>query len=297
MEATLQPLVEEIRREFFGAVSAPFLSYEKAVEWLRSREDKPVRASPDMWGLACNRIQRVVEQLPTTSHVEWSISPRFIPLLKPSPGELTPQVTAGRGGRLEKLRKFTLEMAQGTGCDQAQCVAHVLVGTPLLLRPIAWFTEKNNGCGLIHESATIQILAPHAVTFGMLKPEFRRIRERLGLFKKKAMKEWHLRLVNLVKKKGGIPQRGKTAFWRDIQRQWNKAVPKHGRKYTTWMGPRMAYNRIQSGLNKDASRNAVQRDVERSDHLTRHQQTLLKKAAAMAKKEMQRYHKQAGHKY
>src|SRR5262249_40709276 len=34
MEATLQPLVEEIRREFFGAVSAPFLSYEKAVEWL-----------------------------------------------------------------------------------------------------------------------------------------------------------------------------------------------------------------------------------------------------------------------
>ncbi len=47
---------------------------------------------------------------------------------------------------------------RGSGCDVATCVAHLLTGAPLLLRPLDWSIEFSHGCGINRRSATINIL-------------------------------------------------------------------------------------------------------------------------------------------
>ena len=84
----------------------------------------------------------------------------------------------------------------------------------------------------------------------MLTHADRVLRKELGLANKKTMAGWHERLLRQVEKRGGVPKRGKTEFWEGIQRTWNKAVPKGGRRYETWMGPKMAYDRLQVALKK-----------------------------------------------
>ncbi|MDZ4733050.1 MAG: hypothetical protein SGJ16_05625 [Nitrospirota bacterium] len=66
----------------------------------------------------------------------------------------------------------------------------------------------------------------HAVILPVLAQGFRLIRKELGLAKKKTMVGQHERRRLLVEERGGVPRRGVTECWEDIQRAWNKAVPK-----------------------------------------------------------------------
>lgn len=286
MEVALQPRVEQIRLEYFGSGSVPFNSYDRAVEWIRREAEDRKDKAPDTerWRQLNVGVQSAIEQFPNTYALEWSLSAHSISLLKPKPGDLSPHVIFGRGTSLHKLNKFSEEMAEGTGCDPAICVAHVLAGAPLLLSPITFSTEMTVGCGLKWYSATINIPVPHAVTLKMLAETFRRVREGLGLSRKKTASEWHVRLVRLVETRGGVPQHDKTAFWEDIRRQWNKAVPKGKRRYTTWMGPKMAYDRIQARLKR--SRNSQMGAAHGRE--VRKLTSFEKKAQAMALNEARR---------
>lgn len=75
----------------------------------------------------------------------------------------------------------------------------------------------------------------HAVILPVLAQGFRLIRKELGLAKKKTMVGQHERLL-LVEERGGVPRRGETEFWEDVQRAWNKAVLKGAHSCETSRG-------------------------------------------------------------
>ncbi len=151
---------------------------------------------------------------------------------------------------LGELEKVTRDIAESTGCTRAVTVAHVLVGTHLLVEPVRYTMAWGGGHGIHRRTATIEILNPQALTLPVLMKAYSGIRAHLGLTKKKTLSERHERLLRLVDKHGGVPRRGKTRFWEGIQKEWNRAVPQGRRCFTTWMGPKMAYDRISAVLKK-----------------------------------------------
>jgi|GEM_PF-1914374 hypothetical protein len=250
-EETVRPAVEQLRRDYFGSEKVPFQSYEKAVDWLRQKavigRSKP---NPKQMYRLVDDVIKAMQRFPKNYDLEFSMGSHAISLLAPKPGALKSWVGFDKGTALEHLKKVTESMANGTGCDVALCVAHVLSGAPLILHPLDWGIEFSSGCGINRRSATINILQPHAITLPVLIQGFRLIRRELGLTKKKTMTEQHERLLRLVEKRGGVPTQGKTEFWEDVRRTLNKAVPKGEHPYETWRGPLMAYRRIQSALKK-----------------------------------------------
>ena len=253
-EDAVRPDVEQLRRHYFGATTVPFTSYEIAVEWLRQQavvSQKLTSNDPLML------VFEAMEQCPKHYHLDLAIGWHIIPLLPLKPGARKRTVTFDQESALENLKKVTERMSGGTGCDVALCVAHVLTGAPLILRPLDWCIEISHGCRLVRHSATITILQPHAITLAVLTQAYSVLREALGLTKQKTMAAWHERLLQLVKEKGGVPMREKAKFWEVIRRAWNKSVPTGGRPYETWRGPLMAYRRLHKTLKKRSSMGAL----------------------------------------
>ncbi|MDR4467075.1 MAG: hypothetical protein MRJ68_02105 [Nitrospira sp.] len=247
-EESIRPAVEQLRRDYFRTTTAPFLSYEKAIVWLRSLAVIRQKPNEKQMNRLFADVREAMARFPNDYHLELSMGSHAIPLLAPKPGARQGSVVFDKGSALEKLKTVTESMSAGTGCDVPLCVAHVLTGAPLLLRPLDWSIEFSTGCGLLRRSATINILQPHAITLPVLAQAYRKLRKELGLANKKTMMEWHEQLLRLVEKHGGVPRRGKRDFWEGIQRTWNQAVPQGGRRYETWMGPKMAYDRLQRAL-------------------------------------------------
>lgn len=247
-EEAVRPAVEQLRRDYFGTEKVPFLSYEKAVEWLRQKSVVAQALNHKQMYRLVTDVTKAMQRFPKSFHLEFSMGSHAIPLLASKPGALKGEVDFDKGSALENLKKVTEGMSNGTGCDVALCVAHVLSGAPLILRPLNWCIEFSVGCGLTRRSATINILQPHAVTLPVLAQGFRLIRKELGLTKKKPMSRRHERLFQLVEKRGGVPRRGVAEFWEDVRRAWNKAVPKGECPYESWRGPLMAYRRLQRAL-------------------------------------------------
>jgi hypothetical protein len=246
-EEAVRPYAEQLRRDYFGAATVPFPSYEKAVAWLRQQAVVERRPNPKQMLRLVTDMDKTMQRFPKDMDLAYSMTNHEFPLL----ARLNGSVGFNKGSALEKLKQATKDMSAGTGCSEALCVAHVLAGAPLILSPLRWRHEVSIGCGLTRRSARIDILQPHAVTLPVLAQGFRLLRETLGLAKKKTLTERHERLLRLVEKRGGVPKRGgKTEFWEDVQRAWNKAVPKGEYPYVTWRGPLMAYRRIQKALKK-----------------------------------------------
>jgi hypothetical protein len=252
LEKRVRPYVEQLRRRYFGSVKVPFASYDQAVLWMRQQvavKPPPARGELLRWHAD---MHKAMQQFPDEFDVEYSIGEHAILLLAPKPGAVRGKVGFAKGTGLENLKQVTESMANGTGCDVALCVAHVLTGTPLIRDPLDWGLEFFVGCGLSRRTAWINIAEPHVVTLPMLMKTYRHLREKLGLLKKKMLTGRHERLLKLVRKHGGVPRHGKTQFWQAVQRDLNKAVPRGGRRYETWMGPKMAYDRLQAALRRDA---------------------------------------------
>jgi hypothetical protein len=249
-EEAVRPAVEQLRLDYFRATTVPFLSYEKAVEWLRQQAVVRRTLNHKQMLRLVTDVTKAMQRFPKDFDLEFNMGSHAILLLTPKSGALKGEVGFDKGSALEKLKQVTEEMSAGTGCDTALCVAHVLTGTPLLLRPLHWSIEFSHGCGINRRSARIDVLQPHAVTLPVLAQGFRSIRKELGLAKKKTMAGRHERLLRLIDKCGGVPRQSKTEFWQDVRRAWNKAVPKGEHPYETWRGPLMAYRRLQKALNK-----------------------------------------------
>ena len=253
-EEAVRSYVEQLRRDYFRSEKVPFPSYVKAVEWLRQQAVVGRRPTPTQMVRLTRDVTQAMQRFPKSFALTFKMGHHAIPLLAPQPGVRNGaenfEVLFDKGSALEHLKTITKAMASGTGCSVPLCVAHVLAGAPLMLSPLRWRHEVTFGCGLQRRSARIDILQPHAVTLPVLAHAFRLIRKKLGLAKKKKMTGRHERLLRLVEKRGGIPREGKEEFWKDIQRGWNKAVPKGAHPYETWRGPLMAYRRIHKALTK-----------------------------------------------
>ena len=133
-EIALQPYVEQIRQHYFGSPHVPFHSYDKAVEWLRGQGDEPDHIPSVRMEQIIDTLKKTMQQFRKTDDVGWSHEYRTIPFL--SKYRLRARaygVPVAFDGVLFKLWKFALKMVDTTGSDQAECVAHVLVGTPLLV--------------------------------------------------------------------------------------------------------------------------------------------------------------------
>ncbi|MEO7863563.1 MAG: hypothetical protein ABIU05_24625 [Nitrospirales bacterium] len=250
LEAAIRPAVEQLRYDYFGATKVPFPSYKKAVAWLRRQAVVLETPNKKQMARLFDDVREAMRRFPKDWDVSCTFGSHGLPLLASKPGALKEWVSFDRGTALEKLNKLAEAMSAGTGCDVALCAAHVLVGTPLLLRPLHWGIELSAGCGLDRCSATVDILQPHAVTLPALSQVLRSIRKKLGISRKKTMTSRHERLIRIIQERGGAPSRDKTAFWERVQRAWNKTELKGEHPYKTWQGPMMAYRRIQSQLKK-----------------------------------------------
>ena len=254
----MRPVVEDLRRHYFGAPTVPFRSYDKAVEWLQQQAVVTWKPNAQEMMRLTTDVIKAMNRFPKQYNLEFGLGTYGISFLKPKPilkskpgsppaGVVVTGVSFDKGSALEKLDKATESMSARSGCDRALCVAHVLSGAPLALRPLDW---EISWSGSGRYEVTIQILQPRAVTLPVLTKAFRVIRRQLGLAKKKTRTNGHQRLLRLVEKRGGVPNQDKAEFWEDVRRAWNKAVPKGAHAYETWNGPMMAYRRLQNTLQK-----------------------------------------------
>jgi hypothetical protein len=128
--------------------------------------------------------------------------------------------------------------------------AYLLVGIP----PVVPSAEIHvqDFTGLLPAGGTFQRRqATIEVNWGELpakqvKDIRREVRKGLNLEKIKRLTEADQRLLELVKRLGGEPADGKTAFWERVRQEWNSAVG--ARQYTTWRGPEMRSRHLQQKL-------------------------------------------------
>jgi hypothetical protein len=86
------------------------------------------------------------------------------------------------------------------------------------------------------------------LSFDDLLAIYSSIRRYLGVKGSKKSTREHLDLHRMVLQMGGAPSgKGTVAFWTSAKAEWNNKHPE--RKYGTWKGVKIAYDRLHKKLN------------------------------------------------
>jgi hypothetical protein len=172
-------------------------------------------------------------------------SPR--PPFKTSEEARTALTGTHQGAMVEHAAK---ELAGATGFSQSAMAAYLVVGIPPFVSSAE--IRVQDFTGFLPAGGTFQRRqATIEVNWGELpaqqvKDIRREVRKIMNLEKVKRLTEDDQRLLELVKRLGGEPVDGKTAFWERVRQERNSAVG--ARQYTTWRGPEMRYRRLQQKL-------------------------------------------------
>lgn len=224
----ITPWIEDIRQEIFNTRVIPFRTKE-ALNWMKQEQ-----VDMKNWR---DEVEREIEKLP-----KWMRGWPFNFLNKPN---------------LEKRPLLVLlydraeEVAKVTGFNHFSVMSHIILGAPLTLNKVDTKAKKEihklpSGAELVNRFVTMQIRGE--LTFDELRHLYQQIRQDLGVKRSKALKEKHLELYQIVRRKGGAPKgKGTVAFWESVRKDMNEKNPT-GNPYTTWKGVKRAYDLLWNKL-------------------------------------------------
>jgi hypothetical protein len=257
--------VDTLRTEMFGSPDKPFASIDKAEEWIRAQ----AKAQPKPSDAAIKEYEtyRKAWDLLKPSY-EWfnaSIRPMEYPTLllykdhtyqasrsvyiteNPPPDWTFPQDRPDykNYSALNWLENETRMMAKGTGFDQPCLIALALCGIKPVLRRTRVCLESSykrtpDGKNLYFNKTSVDLLSRDIETKD-LQYIYSEYRKNLNIKQGQTYNQTHWDLYRLVKDAGGVPKKGKTAFWKELKQILNE---NYNSNYTTWEGVKRKYERI-----------------------------------------------------
>lgn len=188
----LAPWVEQVRKNMFGRVRAPFSTYKKAVKWIEEAA-KPGEGQPDR-----------------------SIILTYAGLRKGRrnvPGVIAgvENVYVACDTPLGHLGEATNNMSVATGCSRELLVAHILTkGMPIAVPTFGlrhrWLsTRLPSGKSFQRLSVMIDVLIPRAFSGSTLRRCELAIKRMVNPSGGRALRERDLALLRLVDADGGLP--------------------------------------------------------------------------------------------
>jgi hypothetical protein len=237
--------VEDVRKEVFGESDPPFEDYSEAVKWI---EQHP-RTRPPLTKVqkqTCDRIEKDIRarigELQNLERLDYRLSSSSRLLAYARTGEewvnLIPVI---HDSSLDPIERFVKRTSKETGFREVDLLAHILTGLPIKLPR---FELKQSWPPRPTPSRiTITIYAQN-VTWEDFRAMYQVI---------KAKRKKRVNLIDdvdqavfvAVEKLGGLPPKGKTAFWKQVLHECRE----HGvRSITKWQGVRRRYIQLQEKL-------------------------------------------------
>jgi hypothetical protein len=226
----IRPWVQQTRQELFGSPSPPFPSYTDAVRWIEQMADMPpqpglpVGQRQEIEALFSQRAHELAQLAQALGAVSVSMKMERAELLYAKPG--APRASAlspPHGSVLQRLGRISQEMSHATGFSQPSLMAYILSDIPPLL-PVARLQiqcplrQLPSGDSLVRPEVTLTFSVGF-VTSDQLRAMNRRVRQAFGQTKTRDLSDEDYELLKLIDERGGVPARGKMAFWEDIARE------------------------------------------------------------------------------
>jgi hypothetical protein len=171
------------------------------------------------------------------------------PAIKNNPG-WTDSVRVGWSVNLNTLSKAVKQIANIADFPEYAITAHILTGMKPILPNYSIITHYHNS-EISHERwfpSTQVVIKINTVdlSFNDLQKIYKEYRSRLNFTRKKSVNDKQILVYRMVQAAGGMPEKGITNFWKDMQIKWNGEYPEE--IYTTWEGLYKAYLGIKNKL-------------------------------------------------
>jgi hypothetical protein len=266
----IAPAVQAIRFALFRSPVVPFPSYADAVRWLEreAARQPPVTAAKQARAraLRTNLLERA-QWLRQLLRLQVRLTLVRPTLAYPSPSRTRRgvlYVPVRLGTLLAELATTVETLSRATGCLPALLTAHILSDVPLVCPPRLILQDRSvrlpaSELWIARTEATIHVPAPHLLTARGWMALYRQLRHELPLPRLHTATERHAALMTLVDQLGGVPLRGKVAFWQRCQREWNRRYGHRWSRYDTWRGPEMVYRRLHARFNSEVLAHAPER--------------------------------------
>ena len=252
LQEAIAPRLRRVRRRLFHQVDAPFRTARDAARWIR-RQAKGLPQPSERDRAAARELEREIDALAAKAArltlTEWGLRKRTETLSYWNPPERIPVVVSVPSGPgapitlLGLLQTSVADMAKATGFAEADLVASVLTGTPLVLPShrvyVGLQMYKLGGLNCVNGRARIE-LNVRDISYTELRETYRLIRKAWQGHRISGRSKREQRLVRVVKGKGGPPVNRpcSRAFWEGVRRIMNS---NYGCSYTSFHGPLMAY--------------------------------------------------------
>lgn len=249
----IEPWVEHVRNEIFGATSPPFSDYQDAVEWLNNEEEKvpevpkeDVEEAMRLMSEAKTKLWQVRQLLHHPVHpfrVEQSVVP-YADLREPD----VQYVLAPIDTPLGLLAEQSKAIAEATGLSQVSVVAYILANIDPVIRPIVVqdcqrMSTMPDGAVVWRHHAEIEVNSGN-ISQDDFKLVFKQVKESIQTGgRKKRLTRKHRTLLSVLGELGEQPtEETVKAYWTRVMIAYNERVKPEDR-YTHWDGPRKAYRR------------------------------------------------------
>jgi hypothetical protein len=150
---------------------------------------------------------------------------------------------------LAKLEQASHEIAEAIGVDKGNVIAWILADKKPTIPSIRMHQQYkelklSDKATLKNRTVVIEILEPEHLAYDQLKDIYHYIREDFNVTRVKALTVAHQRLLDIVKRLGGIPAKHgtKSAFWEQVRHAWNREVGRE--EYSEWRPLERKYKRL-----------------------------------------------------
>jgi hypothetical protein len=244
------PRIIDLRKELFISEEAPF-TWDKAVDWIEEEVAKDKRSFENEFGERIGALKAAQANMMSMRnkfnrefYVRCELAFNVDYLRYPNKLGKGSLARVSPNGHLSKLSTVTAEIANLTGFNQTSLVMFVLTGSEPYF--ISYQVIKSQSSRSIRSlSVKFNTSLPYE-EFVKLYPLIKEF------FKPKGsqLKERQLRIFEFVNNAGGIPQRNKVLFWKDLQLTWNSKFKKEN--FKTPDGLRIAYKRVEIYLRQNS---------------------------------------------
>jgi hypothetical protein len=150
---------------------------------------------------------------------------------------------------LAKLEDAAHKIADTAGFSKRDVIAWILADQKPTIPPLRMHNEYKelklpDERTLRNHYVVIEILEPEHLTYYHLKQIYHSIREDFNVTRVKALTVNHQRLLDIVRRLGGVPAKHgtKSAFWEQVRQAWNREERRE--QYSQWRPLERQYKRL-----------------------------------------------------
>lgn len=248
----ITPWVQEVRGKIFDSKEAPFDGDLWAgVEWIKKTSEEPLPQNLQKKYAKYYEMIDVLENLKMKGEILGDYTLENKTLEFPGKSGWVENVAVRQQTILYTLYKAVSDMSKATGFKPYSVTAYILSGIkPIIPRasitPLFHWSDIPTGGSIYRKYLNIEINSAD-LSFAELKEIYDHYRQGLNIKRKKALDPESIKLYNFINDKGGLPEKkGRTAFWRKMQQEWNQ-IP--GNKiFNKWESLYKDYNRTKEKL-------------------------------------------------